>query len=88
MTISLRRHKVDLKSWRSDRSSMSDLSTNPGHTPCGWGFLQREDAGGSLSTGCLAASQAAPNAITMLNSTVSISAIRKAVSSVMVSNSS
>jgi hypothetical protein len=23
---------------------MSDLSTNPGHTPCGRGFLCREDA--------------------------------------------
>jgi hypothetical protein len=52
---------------------MSDLSTNPGHTPCGRGFLQREDAGGSLSPGCRADSQAAPNAIARPSSTVSIS---------------
>jgi hypothetical protein len=53
-----------MKSRCSDRSSMSDLSTNPDHTPlCGRGFLHHEDAGGSLSPGCRAASQAAPNAI-------------------------
>jgi integrase/recombinase XerD len=27
---------------------IGDLSTNPGHTPCGRDFLQREDAGGSF----------------------------------------